>query len=398
MFEAQECPRTRPFWGAASGLPPWVGGSLQALAVGFLVSGLLLSAGCRTSPLPAPHEPVFYPPAPEPPRFQYLTSISSPADVIPGPSPLMTFLFGPPPRPAALVKPYGLAAKNGKLYVSDSFNGTIHIADLRNHTWEYFKPTGRGRLRKNIGVAVDDDGTLYVSDTVRGQVIVFNAAGKCVGEIGKPGELKPTALELSTNGLYVADMLSRRVLLYDKNSHAVLDAVPRAGVTNAEEVLYQPMGLARDPEGRLFVSDAGAFRIQVYGPDGGYLRTIGMHGDAPGQFVRNKGLALDRDRRLYSVDAGFQIIQLFDDQARMLMYFGEPDAGAEGQMQLPADVVIDYDDTAFFRKFVAPGHDIEFVVLVSNQYGSGKIGVYGFLRPEAASAPNVAAGQQMATP
>ena len=344
------------------------------IAIALFVCALLL-AGCRTPP-PPPLEPVFYPQAPEAPRFQYLTTISSPDDVVRKPSPFATFIFGPAPRSASLVKPYGLALRDGKLYVSDSFNGTIHIADLRNGKWDYFQPSGRGRLRKNIGLAVDDDGTLYVGDTLRGQVIVYDPAGKCVGEIGKPGELKPTALEIVSNRLYVADMISRHVQVYDKHSRTAVASVPNATVTNVEEVLYQPMGLARDPAGRLFVSDAGAFRIQVYGPDGGYLRTIGAHGDAPGQFVRNKGLALDRKCRLYSVDAEFQIIQLFDDQDRLLMYFGDPDAGARGRMQLPADVIVNYDDVDLFRKYVAPGYDIEFVVLVSNLYGSGKVGVY----------------------
>ena len=146
------------------------------------------------------------------------------------------------------------------------------------------------------------------------------------------------------------------------------------------------MGLARDPAGHLYVSDVGAFRIQVYNPDGSFLRTIGKHGDSPGEFVRNKGIALDRENRLYSIDAGFQILQLFDAQDHMLMYFGEPDE-AEGQMLLPADVIVDYDHNDVFQKFVAPGYGLEFVVLVSNQYGDRKINVYGFLRREEAKTP-----------
>ncbi|MEI6564033.1 MAG: 6-bladed beta-propeller, partial [bacterium] len=314
------------------------------------------------------------------------TSISSPADVMPGQSALMTFLFGPPPPPMPIAKPYGLALKNGKLYISDTFNGTIHIADLRQKTWDYFHPKGAGKLRKNIGVFVDNDGTLYVSDTQRGQVVIFDAAGKYTGELGHPGELKPTAIEIADNRLYIADMKSQHVLIYDKSSHAMLESIPKPGVTNESERLFQPVGLARDQEGRLYVSDIGAFRIQVYNADGSYLRTIGRHGDSPGEFVRNKGIALDREHRLYSVDAGFQILQLFDAQDRILMYFGEPDE-AEGQMFLPADVIVDYDNVDLFRKYAAPGYGLEFIVLVSNQYGDRKINVYGFLRHEDAKTP-----------
>jgi len=38
----------------------------------------------------------------------------------------------------------------------------------------------------------------------------------------------------------------------------------------------------------------------------------------------------------------------------------------------------DYDNVDLFRKYAVPGADIEFLVLVSNQYGPNKISVYGF--------------------
>jgi hypothetical protein len=47
-------------------------------------------------------------------------------------------------------------------------------------------------------------------------------------------------------------------------------------------------------------------------------------------------------------------------------------------MNLPAKIVLDYDNVDLFRKYAVPGADIEFLVLVSNQYGSNKISVYGF--------------------
>jgi len=298
----------------------------------------------------------------------------------------MTFLSGPPPPQLPIAKPYGLALKNGKLYVSDTMNGTVHIADLRHHTWDYFQPKGSGRLRKNIGLAVDNDGTLYVSDTQRGQVIIFDAAGNYSGVLGQSGELKPTAIEISSNRLFIADMKSQHILVFDKTTRTITNSIPNATTTNDAERLYQPVGLALDSEGHIYVSDVGSFRIQVYNPDGSYLRTIGKHGDRPGEFVRNKGIALDRAHRLYSIDAGFQLLQLYDEKDRMLMFFGEPDE-AEGQMMLPADVIVDYDTADVFKKFVAPGYDLDFIVLVSNQYGDRKINVYGFIRREGAQTP-----------
>lgn len=346
----------------------------------MLSGALALLTGCATPP-PAKPSTVFYPPPPDTPRFQYLTSFSAPSDVLTPPSPIMRFLFGPAPQPSGIVKPYGLALKNGRLYVSDSYTATIHVADLRRHTWEYFRPTGSGRLRKSIGLAVDDNDNLYVGDTARGQVVIFDAKGTCVGHLGTSGELKPTALEIAGSRLYVADLNKCRVLVYDTATREVVGTFPRVDVTNETEVLYQPMGLAIAANGTVFVSDMARFHIQVYNPDGTYLRTLGRHGDGPGEFVRNKGLAMDRERRLFAVDAEVQIVQLFDDQDRLLMYFGDPDSGEDGRMRLPADILVDYDHVDLFRKYVAPGFDIDYIVLVSNQLGDRKVNVYGFLHP-----------------
>lgn len=351
---------------------------LAAALAGF---GLLL-AGCQT-PVVKPAAPTFYPPPPAAPRFQYLTSISSPADVMPGQSALATFLFGPAPAPVRIGKPYGLALKHGKLYVSDTATATIHIADLRQHTWSYLQPEGAGRLRKNIGVAVHDDGTLFVSDTMRGQVVIYDAAQRHVGVLGEPGELKPAGLEVAGDQLYVTDMKGQRVVVYDVKTRAALRDIP-AGATNDAERLFQPVGVAVDAEGRVYVSDVGAFHIQVYDAAGRHLRSISRHGDGVGEFVRNKGIALDRANRLYAVDAGFKLVQLYDEQDRLLLYFGDPEAGEAGRMDLPADILVDYDHVDLFQKFAAPGRELEFIVMVSNQFGDHKITVYGFLKPAAA--------------
>jgi len=47
-------------------------------------------------------------------------------------------------------------------------------------------------------------------------------------------------------------------------------------------------------------------------------------------------------------------------------------------MNLPATIVVDYDNVEFFQEYAAQGASIEFLVLVSNQHGPHKISVYGF--------------------
>ena len=54
--------------------------------------------------------------------------------------------------------------------------------------------------------------------------------------------------------------------------------------------------------------------------------------------------------------------------------------GNPGDMYLPAKVAIDYDNVDLFADLVAPGYEVEYLILVTNQYGPNKVSVYGFLR------------------
>ena len=106
----------------------------------------------------------------------------------------------------------------------------------------------------------------------------------------------------------------------------------------------------------------------------------GRQGVGPGQFARPRGLAVDHEGHLYVVDAATQLVQLFDREGRLLMFFGNPSGSGPGVTSLPAGIAVDYDNVGYFEKFVAPGHKLDYVVFLTNQYGDQKISVYGFLQ------------------
>jgi len=45
---------------------------------------------------------------------------------------------------------------------------------------------------------------------------------------------------------------------------------------------------------------------------------------------------------------------------------------------LPAKVLVDYDDVDFFKSYVAPNFKVEHLVLVLNQLGPHRVSIYGF--------------------
>lgn len=363
---------------------------------------IFLVAGCATTPAQKSRADIFFPPPPATARLQYLTSFSSERDLGGGPGKFASFIVGkePPLRPIA--KPYGVALRDGKIYVCDTGISSIEILDLRTKDLRYFTPVREASLRTPVNIAVDHDGTRYVADTGRGQVVIFSDDDRYLGAIGEKvmsaakahskepaaasesvaadrvDEMKPTDVAIAGDRLYVSDLKNKRVRVYDKVARRLLFTIPSdPAAEDPAARLYAPVNLAVDAQRRLYVTDIGGFRVQQYGPDGKFLRTIGRLGDSPGEFARPKGVAVDREGRVYVVDAAAQLVQIFDAEGKLLLFFGEPDGSPVG-LNLPAKVAIDYDHVDLFREYAAPDFQVEYLVIVTNQYGDRKVSVFGF--------------------
>jgi sugar lactone lactonase YvrE len=151
------------------------------------------------------------------------------------------------------------------------------------------------------------------------------------------GVYNPTAIALSPDEkrLYVTCAPMGTVTYFDLESKKVGPAANAEGRTPK-----QPMGIALDAEGNLYVGDQGDELIWVYGPDGKFLRQIGK-----GMFSRPVGLAIDRKRQLlYAADVSNREgephrIQVFALDGRLLRSIGT--RGFEpGQFHFPSYVAV----------------------------------------------------------
>jgi hypothetical protein len=215
-----------------------------------------------------------------------------------------------------------------------------------------------------------------VVDSGRTDVAVFDAQGTYLGAIKEPGD-NPADVFADDDGIWVTDLARQEVRLHDATTFELVRTFPEPDAP-ANERLYLPTNLWVSGD-YVYVSDGGAYSIKIYTRSGEYVRSIGRIGDAPGTFARPKGVAVDRAGRVYVVDSAFQKIQLFDDQGRLLMYFGGGPPGA-GATALPAKVSISYDGLELFSDRVAPGYELEYLLFVTNQLGTDRLNVYGFLR------------------
>ncbi len=229
-----------------------------------------------------------------------------------------------------------------------------------------------------IGVAVDADGTRYVTDTGRNQVLIYGKEGQLLKTIGKKNDIRPCGIALSSDRFYVTDLTNHCVRVYSKSNGDELFQIPRAKDEKAK--LFSPTNVAIDQQGKIYVSDTGDYCVQIYDAEGNYLRTLGEQGMEAGQFVRPKGIAVDHEGRVYVVDAATAVAQVFDAQGRLLMYFGEPKTSGLGALYLPAGIAIDYSNVNLFQDKIMPGYKVAFLIFVTNQLGPHKVSVYGFLQ------------------
>lgn len=342
------------------------------------LAGAALTLWLTACATPAPEKAplVFYPPPPALPRLQFLTSYSGVKD-IERQSAFDKFVVGEQ-LDIKLDKAYGVALHGGKIYVCDT-NATVMVFDLVART---FRPlagseAGEGKLAQPQNIAIDADGNKFVADVGRGQVVIFDRDDRYVRAIGSDTPWRPVDVATFADRLYVADYENRVVRIYERATGEPLGTIGDRG--EPSERLDRPTNLAFDPEGFLWISDFGRFQIVKYDRDGNFQLAVGRPGDNLGNFARPRGVAVDREGNLYAVDASFSNVQIFNRDGRLLLFFGGPGFEA-GQFQLPADVAIDYDNIGHFRDLAGPDFEIEYLVLVTSQFGPRQVNVFGFGR------------------
>ena len=317
----------------------------------------------------------FYPGPPDRPRLQFLTSISTESDlgIRKKYSGLERLIAGTedPANKELIGKPYGLVLYEGKLYICDVQKKLIEVLDLKEKTFEYLSKEQRMVNPVNICI---EKGRKYVADPVGSAVFVFDRDNALEAILGGDLKLKPVDVAVRANRCYVTDMNSNQVVVLDIASGQEIRRIGKPGDGDGQFGLIGD--IAMDAQENIYVTDKALARVVKFDPNGTFLHTFGKVGDSIHDFARPKGIEVDRENRMWVVDAASEVVKAYNSEGQLLMFFGFP--GSEpGNTNLPASVAIDYDDVELFQDHFTEGAQIEFLVLVSNQYGT-KINIYGF--------------------
>jgi sugar lactone lactonase YvrE len=331
--------------------------------------------------------PIFFPPPPDEPHIQYLTGINSTEDITVGEKKsggIKLLVTGKEKADVVkkLGKSYGIEVHKGKIYVAEGMDRRITIIDLSTGTFEVPEGTKipRGALAYPINLALDDDDNLYVADTARREIVVYDAQGNFKTSYGKGlgPKSKITDVKIYKGKLFALDLGSNLVRVLDRTTGEQQAEFGNTG--KPEQRLALPGNFTMDSDGNLYITNIGSNKVIKLDQDGNFLDSFGGVGDQFGQFSKPKGIALDSDKQIYVVDGGTNVVQLFNDKFRILSYFGWP--GLEhGSLNGPAGITISTENIAYFQKYAAPGFKITSLIYVVSQFGQEfcipRITVYG---------------------
>lgn len=328
-------------------------------------------AGCAEKRLPllTPPEPaIVWPAPPDEPRVRFAGQIVGSTDVHPTPTfgqAMDDLLHGPPPT-SMLQTPYAVAvhADGVRFAIADTSAACVHVFNIAAQTYLRYEGAGSPprRFESPIAVAYVGD-ALWVADSrVHG---IARIAGGESTRGGEPAPWSGSASEGSSkkipgrlgerwigldqlkrpSGLAWCEK-NRLVYVADSGGHAVL-AFEESGSLSVQ---FGSQGTGPGQfncpaqmvcqNDAIWVIDALNSRVQRLALDGTPISMFGRKGDAAGDLVLPKGLAISRDGNLWIVDAQFENVQAFTPDGKLLMALGEEGHGP-GQFWLPAGACVD---------------------------------------------------------
>ena len=114
-------------------------------------------------------------------------------------------------------------AKNtaGLLVVTDPGFPTVHFFDLVNQTYRRPEKEDADVIESPVGVAVADDGTVFVSDSSIGEVLVFDQQAELTARFGTDTLQRPSGMVLSSDqeSLHVVDTLANEIVTFDREGN-----------------------------------------------------------------------------------------------------------------------------------------------------------------------------------
>ena len=181
-----------------------------------------------------------------------------------------------------------------------------------------------GQLMWSSGVAVDSQGSLYVTDAWTDRVSVFSPDGDFMRMFGRSGNgevefSRPSGIAIDDNDdVLVVDTLNHRVQKISSSGRFISEW---GGFGAAEGELDSPWGITIDDDGFIYVADHKNHRIQKFDGDGGFVSALGSKGTGDYQFDHPSDVAVDPAGDIYVCDWANHRVQAYDADLNYITTF-----------------------------------------------------------------------------
>lgn len=225
--------------------------------------------------------------------------------------------------------PIGVAFSlvSNEVFITDKWKHCIHVFDTEGNFIRQLgrKGKGYGHFSSPEGIATDRQGRIYVADTCNYRVQILDGDGVFLREVGvvssetlgdgqrytKSEFNEPTGVAASLDGskVYVADAGNHRIKVFN-------------GMTGARELMFgsrgkhkgqfeSPESIVVDPEGFMLIGDSGNGRVQVFRPNGNFVRFLGSRGHHHGEFGWVSDVALSKNLDVVVTDFKNNLVAVF---------------------------------------------------------------------------------------
>jgi DNA-binding beta-propeller fold protein YncE len=206
----------------------------------------------------------------------------------------------------------------------------------------------RGQFSQPGDVAVDQQGNIYVVDTLNRRIQRIDAQGEATvlgGPGGGPSQFYaveeppdgPWGIGVDRQGnIYVADTWNHRIQKFGPDLSFIREWGQQISPDHYETgqpdplELFGPRDVTIDNDGNVLVVDTGDKRIVKYNPDGQFIQAYGHAGAGPGEFDEPSSVAVGLNGDVYVADYWNRRIQHFDSQFVFLDEIEIPAWGSQG--------------------------------------------------------------------
>lgn len=218
-----------------------------------------------------------------------------------------TSIYGPDRPTGIAVSPSG-----DRIYVTETGGAQVTRAyDAGGNLVATLEPPAvTGTDHVPVYLAIDPlTSEVFVSDRPRGTIYVYDRDGRFQRELRAPAEVagwQPLGLAFDAAGtLYVTDLAgeAQQVLVLDRSGELVRSF-------GAADRLAFPNGIAIDAAGNAYVTDSNHGRLLVYDPAGNLAAQVGR-GAGIGNLGLPRGVAIDGRGQVYVVDTTGQAVFVY---------------------------------------------------------------------------------------